>query len=44
MVGGMIPARDYNAWRRSQVLYSRLPEIVERLKRLEKLVEQKERA
>ena len=44
MVGGMIPARDYNAWRRSQVLYSRLPEIVERLKRLEKLVEQKGRA
>jgi len=44
MVGGMIPARDYNAWRRSQVLYFRLPEIVERLKRLEKLVEQKERA
>jgi len=26
------------------VLYSRLPEIVERLKRLEKLVGQKERA
>jgi UDP-3-O-[3-hydroxymyristoyl] glucosamine N-acyltransferase len=44
MVGGMIPARDYKAWRRSQVLYSRLPEIFERLKRLEMIVEQKERA
>jgi UDP-3-O-[3-hydroxymyristoyl] glucosamine N-acyltransferase len=43
MVGG-IPARAYKAWRRSQVLYSRLPEIVERLKRLEKLVGQKERS
>ncbi len=36
-VAGFI-AQDYNAWRRSQVLYSRLPEIVERLKRLEKTV------
>lgn len=38
MVGGVIPARDYNAWRRSQVLYSKLPEIVERLKRVERIV------
>src|SRR5262245_54799027 len=29
------PAGDYNAWRRSQVLYSRLPQLVERLRRLE---------
>jgi UDP-3-O-[3-hydroxymyristoyl] glucosamine N-acyltransferase len=32
------PIQDYNAWRRSQVLYSRLPEISERLKRLEMVV------
>jgi UDP-3-O-[3-hydroxymyristoyl] glucosamine N-acyltransferase len=32
------PAQDYNAWRRSQVLYSRLPEIVERLKQLEQII------
>lgn len=41
IVGGTIPAQEYNAWRRSQVLYSRLPEIVDRLKRLEKLVGEK---
>jgi len=33
------PAHDHNSWRRSQVLYSQLPEIAERLKKLEKLVE-----
>jgi UDP-3-O-[3-hydroxymyristoyl] glucosamine N-acyltransferase len=33
------PARDHNSWRRSQVLYSQLPEMAERLKKLEKLVE-----
>lgn len=38
VVAGM-PAQDYNAWRRSQVLYSKLPGIVDRLKRLEKIVE-----
>jgi UDP-3-O-[3-hydroxymyristoyl] glucosamine N-acyltransferase len=38
LMGGMMPAQDYNAWRRSQVLYSRLPEIFERLKRLEKII------
>jgi len=32
----MMPAMDYQAWRRSQVLYSRLPELFERLKKLEK--------
>jgi len=39
--GGFVagtPIQDYNAWRRSQVLYSRLPEIAERLKQLEKVV------
>lgn len=33
------PARDYDAWRRSQVLYSKLPELAERLKELEKIVQ-----
>jgi UDP-3-O-[3-hydroxymyristoyl] glucosamine N-acyltransferase len=39
VVAGM-PAQDYNAWRRSQVLYSKLPEINNRLKRLEGIVEE----
>lgn len=39
LMGGMMPAQDYNAWRRSQVLYFKLPEIVERLKRLEKIIQ-----
>jgi UDP-3-O-[3-hydroxymyristoyl] glucosamine N-acyltransferase len=38
LVGGMMPAQDYQSWRRSQVLYSRLPELFERLKKLEKAV------
>ena len=38
VMAGM-PAQDYNAWRRSQVLYSNLPGIVDRLKRLERIVE-----
>jgi UDP-3-O-[3-hydroxymyristoyl] glucosamine N-acyltransferase len=33
------PAQDYHSWRRSQVLYSRLPEMAQRLKQLEKIVE-----
>lgn len=40
-VGGMIPAQDYNAWKRSQVLYSKLPEIARRLKRLENIIRQR---
>lgn len=36
MVGGMMPAQDYQQWRKSQVLYTRLPELFERLKKLEK--------
>jgi UDP-3-O-[3-hydroxymyristoyl] glucosamine N-acyltransferase len=39
VVGGMIPARDFNSWRRIQVIYSRLPEMSERLKRLEEVIE-----
>ena len=38
MVGGMMPAQDYQQWRKAQVLYSRLPELFERLKKLEKSV------
>ena len=38
VVAGM-PAQDYNSWRRSQVLYTRLPEISDRLRRLERIVE-----
>ncbi|HKX27650.1 MAG TPA: UDP-3-O-(3-hydroxymyristoyl)glucosamine N-acyltransferase [Blastocatellia bacterium] len=38
IMGGMMPAQDYQSWRRAQVLYSRLPELFERLKRLEKAV------
>ncbi|MBI3649538.1 MAG: UDP-3-O-(3-hydroxymyristoyl)glucosamine N-acyltransferase [Acidobacteria bacterium] len=34
VIGGM--AQDYRAWRRSQVLFARLPELQERLKRVEK--------
>src|SRR5215475_3672830 len=37
LVGGMMPAMDYQQWRKSQVLYARLPELFERLKRLERL-------
>lgn len=42
VIGGIIPAQDHNAWKRTQVLYSKLPEIVDRLKRLERKVEQHE--
>jgi UDP-3-O-[3-hydroxymyristoyl] glucosamine N-acyltransferase len=38
VMAGM-PAQDYNAWRRSQVLYSRLPKMADRLRKLEKVVE-----
>ena len=36
VVGGMMPAMDYQHWRRAQVLYGRLPELFERLRKLEK--------
>jgi UDP-3-O-[3-hydroxymyristoyl] glucosamine N-acyltransferase len=39
VMSGMIPARDHNAWRRSQVLYSKLPALAERLRTLERTVE-----
>lgn len=36
MIGGMMAAMDYQQWRRSHVLYARLPELFDRLKKLEK--------
>ncbi len=38
LMGGMMPAMDYQEWRKSQVLYARLPELFDRLKKLEKQV------
>ena len=38
LMGGMMPAMDYQKWRKSQVLYARLPELFERLKKLEKKI------
>lgn len=40
LMGGMMPAMDYQSWRKSQVLYGRLPELFERLRKLEKAAEQ----
>ncbi|MCI0336685.1 MAG: UDP-3-O-(3-hydroxymyristoyl)glucosamine N-acyltransferase [Acidobacteria bacterium] len=37
LMGGMMPAQDYQLWRKAQVLYSRLPELFERLKKLEQI-------
>jgi len=42
LMGGMMPAMDYQAWRKSQVLYARLPELFERLKKLEKKIDKSE--
>ena len=36
LVGGMMPAQDYQQWRKSQAIYARLPELFERLKKVEK--------
>lgn len=35
VIGGVIPGREIHTWRRAQVLYSRLPEIAARLRKLE---------
>lgn len=35
LMGGMMPAMNYQKWRRAQALFARLPELFERLKRLE---------
>jgi UDP-3-O-[3-hydroxymyristoyl] glucosamine N-acyltransferase len=42
VIAGM--AQDYNSWRRSQVLYSKLPELAERIKQLENQVRRLEDA
>jgi UDP-3-O-[3-hydroxymyristoyl] glucosamine N-acyltransferase len=39
VMGGMSPAQDYNEWRKCQAVFSRLPEIAERLRKLEKTLE-----
>ncbi len=39
LMGGMMAAMDYQQWRKAHVLYTRLPEIFDRLKKLEKTVE-----
>ncbi|MBS1788837.1 MAG: UDP-3-O-(3-hydroxymyristoyl)glucosamine N-acyltransferase [Acidobacteria bacterium] len=38
LMGGMMAAMDYQQWRKSHVLYARLPELFDRLKQLEKKV------
>jgi UDP-3-O-[3-hydroxymyristoyl] glucosamine N-acyltransferase len=38
VMGGTVPAQEYNAWRRRNALYSRLPELAERVKQLEKII------
>lgn len=35
-MGGMMAAMDYQKWRRAHTLYARLPELFERLKKLER--------
>lgn len=39
LMGGMMAAMDYQQWRKSHVLYARLPEIFDRIKKLEKIVD-----
>ena len=38
LMGGMMAAMDYQQWRKSHVLYTRLPELFDRLKKLEKKI------
>ncbi len=40
LMGGMMAAMDYQAWRKSQVLYARLPELFERLKKIEQKLQE----
>ncbi|HMV49157.1 MAG TPA: UDP-3-O-(3-hydroxymyristoyl)glucosamine N-acyltransferase [Blastocatellia bacterium] len=39
LMGGMMAAMDYQQWRKSHVLYTRLPELFDRLRKLEKCVD-----
>lgn len=36
LMGGMMAAMDYQQWRKSHVLYTRLPELFDRLKKVER--------
>jgi UDP-3-O-[3-hydroxymyristoyl] glucosamine N-acyltransferase len=38
VMGGTVPAQDYNAWRRRHAVYSRLPELADRVKQLETII------
>jgi UDP-3-O-[3-hydroxymyristoyl] glucosamine N-acyltransferase len=38
VTGGLIPAADYHVWRRRHGVYSRLPELAERVKQLEEII------
>lgn len=38
LIGGMMPAMDYQKWRKSQALYARLPELLDRIRKLEQQV------
>ena len=40
LMGGMMPAMNYQEWRKSQVLYARLPELFERLKKIERKLQE----
>ncbi len=42
LMGGMMAAMDYQQWRTCHVLYTRLPELFDRLKKLEKSAEVKD--
>jgi UDP-3-O-[3-hydroxymyristoyl] glucosamine N-acyltransferase len=39
LMGGMMAAMDYQQWRKAHVLYTRLPELFDRLRQLEKEVQ-----
>jgi UDP-3-O-[3-hydroxymyristoyl] glucosamine N-acyltransferase len=40
LMGGMMAAMDYQEWRKAHVLYARLPEIFERLKKIERKIQE----
>jgi UDP-3-O-[3-hydroxymyristoyl] glucosamine N-acyltransferase len=40
-VGGLIPAREVGEWKKSQALYAKLPEIMDRLKRIEEIIRER---
>jgi UDP-3-O-[3-hydroxymyristoyl] glucosamine N-acyltransferase len=40
-VGGVIPAREYGKWLRAQAIYSRLPDVMDRLKKIEKMIRER---